>query len=198
MASFSSALDAAHETAPDEDGPPSRNFNPFLAGASIIDCGDVPISPYDNSLALDQMETAYSTLLAREVDTAFTRGAPRVESSPVLNGADRITFALAAAEHGGTKAFALDGKEHPKIVTLGGDHTYVLRSELMLIRQADELLVRIVLPILRSLAKVYGPVAVLHFDAHLGEHLVDRMQIFLQLLTSKLQTPGTEPCTMAP
>ncbi|BGP57304.1 hypothetical protein JCM8202v2_004944 [Rhodotorula sphaerocarpa] len=100
------------------------NFNPFLVGASIMDCGDVPISPYDNSLALDQMETAYSTLLAREVDTDFTR------------------------EHGGTKAFALDGKEHPKIVTLGGDHT-------------------IVLPILRSLAKVYGPVAVLHFDAHL-------------------------------
>lgn len=53
----------------------SRNFNPFLVGASIMDCGDVPISPYDNSLALDQMETAYSTLLAREVDTEFTRGA---------------------------------------------------------------------------------------------------------------------------
>ncbi|EEB90388.1 hypothetical protein MPER_11413, partial [Moniliophthora perniciosa FA553] len=37
---------------------------------------------------------------------------------------------------------------HPRIVTLGGDHT-------------------IVLPILRSLYKIYGPVSVIHFDAHL-------------------------------
>lgn len=51
-----------------------RNFNPFLAGASIMDCGDVPISPYDNSLALDQIETAYTTLLARDVATDFTKG----------------------------------------------------------------------------------------------------------------------------
>lgn len=42
---------------------------------------------------------------------------------------------------------AKDGKEHPRIVTLGGDHT-------------------IVLPILRSLFKVYGPISVIHFDAH--------------------------------
>ncbi|KWU41653.1 Arginase/deacetylase [Rhodotorula sp. JG-1b] len=100
------------------------NFNPFMTGASIMDCGDVPISPYDNTLALDQIETAYTTLLSREVATDFIK------------------------EHGGTKSLALDGKEHPKIISLGGDHT-------------------IVLPILRSLAKVYGPVAVIHFDAHL-------------------------------
>lgn len=41
------------------------------------------------------------------------------------------------------------GWEHPRIVALGGDHS-------------------IALPALRSLSKVYGgPVAVLHFDAHL-------------------------------
>lgn len=51
-----------------------RNFNPFMTGASIVDCGDVPISPYDNTLALDQIETAYTTLLSRDVATDFTKG----------------------------------------------------------------------------------------------------------------------------
>ncbi|KAF7316047.1 hypothetical protein MIND_00122400 [Mycena indigotica] len=89
-------------------------------GARLVDCGDVPVTPMDNAKAIDQMEVAYSTLLARPV-------------------------------HGATKSYtasmAKDGLEHPRIVTLGGDHT-------------------IVLPILRSLHKVYGPVSVIHFDAH--------------------------------
>jgi agmatinase len=42
-----------------------------------------------------------------------------------------------------------DGREHPRIVSLGGDHT-------------------IVLPILRALYAVYGqPISVIHFDSHL-------------------------------
>lgn len=48
-----------------------------MTGASIMDCGDVPISPYDNTLALDQIETAYTTLLSREVATDFTKGEPQ-------------------------------------------------------------------------------------------------------------------------
>ncbi|KAI0651974.1 Arginase/deacetylase [Trametes meyenii] len=99
--------------------------NPYELGSKIVDCGDVPVTPFDNALAVDQMEVAYSTLLARTI---------------------------ASDQSGGTssasKRFAKDGKEHPRIVTLGGDHT-------------------IVLPILRSLNKVYGPVSVIHFDAHL-------------------------------
>ena len=93
------------------------------------------------------MEVAYSTLLQREVPHP-----------------DRVR------KIGSTRPFAKDNKEHPKIVTyvvrpscpqipvvsyhaihhhsLGGDHT-------------------VVLPILRSLNKVYGPVSVIHFDAHL-------------------------------
>jgi len=51
------------------------NSNPFTAGATIVDCGDTPVSPYDPALALDQMETAYSTLLARRVATEFTESA---------------------------------------------------------------------------------------------------------------------------
>ncbi|KAF7309767.1 hypothetical protein MIND_00348600 [Mycena indigotica] len=99
--------------------------SPEEEGAAILDCGDVPLSAYDNVKALDQMEAAYSTLLAR----------------PVQGG-------TSAAYKPSTAAFALDGKEHPRLVTLGGDHT-------------------IVLPILRALHEVYGPISVIHFDAHL-------------------------------
>jgi len=99
-------------------------INPYEQGFSIIDCGDVPISPFDNALAVDQMEVAYSTLLKRSV--------PLKEVSSFSS----------------TQHWAKDNKEHPRIVSLGGDHT-------------------IVLPILRSLHKVYGPISVIHFDAHL-------------------------------
>ncbi|KAH0553006.1 hypothetical protein GP486_006797 [Trichoglossum hirsutum] len=46
------------------------------------------------------------------------------------------------------KGPALKGKTLPRVITLGGDHT-------------------IVLPILRSVNRNYGPVSVIHFDSHL-------------------------------
>ncbi|KAF7327827.1 Arginase/deacetylase [Mycena kentingensis (nom. inval.)] len=95
--------------------------NPYDAGAKIIDCGDVPVSPFDNALAVDQLEVAYSTLLAR----------------PAASGANKLNQKL-----------GLEGMDAPRIVSLGGDHT-------------------IVLPILRALHKKYGPISVIHFDAHL-------------------------------
>jgi len=98
----------------------SWDMDPYALGTRIIDCGDVPANPFDNALAVDQMEVAYSTLLAR----------------PVVN------------ESASLRGMSLDGKPHPRIISLGGDHT-------------------IVLPILRALHKVYGPVSVIHFDAHL-------------------------------
>ncbi|KAF8528090.1 arginase family-domain-containing protein [Hysterangium stoloniferum] len=99
-------------------------INPYVQGAKIIDCGDVPVSPFDNALAIDQIEAAYTTLLQR----------------PVAVGGEGVPYTSAP--------LGKDGKEHPRIISLGGDHT-------------------IVLPILRSLHKVYGPVSVIHFDAHL-------------------------------
>lgn len=62
----------------------------------------MPISAYDNAKAIDQMEAAYSTLLSR----------------PVFGGTSEVYKEK-------TRAFSLDGKEHPRIVTLGGDHTIV-------------------------------------------------------------------------
>ncbi|KAI6161430.1 arginase family-domain-containing protein [Pisolithus thermaeus] len=97
--------------------------NPYEQGFKIIDCGDVPVSPFDNALAINQMEVAYSSLLARSISSKV----PAWKEGAVL---------------------AKDGREHPRIVSMGGDHT-------------------IVLPILRALYKIYGPIAVIHFDAHL-------------------------------
>ncbi|CAK5278454.1 unnamed protein product [Mycena citricolor] len=99
-------------------------------GARIMDCGDVPTTMMDNAMAIDQMEVAYSTLLGRPV-----------------SGETKAS----------TAALSKDGQEHPRIVTLGGDHT-------------------IVLPILRALYKVYGPISVIHFDAHYDTAAVEHIQ----------------------
>jgi agmatinase len=62
----------------------------------------IPISAYDNAVAIDQMEASYSTLLSRPVQGGTT-----------------------AAYKPRTAAFALDGIEHPRLISLGGDHTIV-------------------------------------------------------------------------
>ncbi|TFK34013.1 agmatinase [Crucibulum laeve] len=101
--------------------------NPFQAGLRIVDCGDIPVTPYDNKYAIQQIEDGHKSLLQREA------------YSPLGN--DSIT---------GEKLMpiSLDGKHHPRVITLGGDHT-------------------IVLPLLRSIYSIYGPISVIHFDSHL-------------------------------
>ncbi|EDR14453.1 agmatinase [Laccaria bicolor S238N-H82] len=101
--------------------------NPFNSGLRVVDCGDIPVTPYDNQFAIQQIEEGHKALLQRET------------FSPLGN--DSLT---------GEKLvpISLDGGHHPRIITLGGDHT-------------------IVLPILRSIHSVYGPISVIHFDSHL-------------------------------
>lgn len=77
-----------------------------------MDCGDVPITPFDAAHAFKQMEQGYRQVLYHP--TSDTNS----------------------------------GWEHPRIISLGGDHS-------------------IVLPILRSLKSVYGPISVIHLDSHL-------------------------------
>ncbi|KIM31715.1 hypothetical protein M408DRAFT_327169 [Serendipita vermifera MAFF 305830] len=72
-------------------------FNPYDGRTTIVDCGDVPITPYDNKLALEEMEIAYDTLLSRPTESKPHLSLPR----------------------------GLDDKAHPFVVTLGGDHTIV-------------------------------------------------------------------------
>jgi agmatinase len=95
-------------------------INPFTSWPHILDCGDIPITPFDNALALRQMTEAYLELLSRR---------PLSFSNPISH-------------------------VHPKLITLGGDHS-------------------VALPALRALQKTYRqPIAVLHFDAHMVSTLV--------------------------
>lgn len=98
---------------------------PLDEDAVLVDCGDIPVTPMDNTKALDQIQVAYSTLLAKP---AKGGSGPRYKSR--------------------TAKLALDRKEHPRVVALGGDHT-------------------ITLPVLRALYQVYGPISVIHFGSHL-------------------------------
>lgn len=94
---------------------PRRGLNPYTSPYTILDCGDIPITPFDNALALRQMSEAFLELGSR---------------TPALIHGDDHSF-------------------KPRLLTLGGDHS-------------------IALPALRALNKIYdGPIAVIHFDAHL-------------------------------
>ncbi|KAJ7708711.1 agmatinase [Mycena rosella] len=101
--------------------------NPFRSGLRIVDCGDIPVTPYDNKFAIQQIENGHKSLLQREA------------YSPLGN--DSVTGEALVP-------LSIDGKHHPRIITLGGDHT-------------------IVLPLLRSINSVYGKISVIHFDSHL-------------------------------
>ncbi|KAH8112459.1 agmatinase [Phellopilus nigrolimitatus] len=100
--------------------------NPF-ANLTIVDCGDIPVTPYDNNFAIRQIEEGHKELLHRTPASKLGRD---------LKTGEQLV------------SLAKDGKEHPRIITLGGDHT-------------------IVLPLLRSMYSAYGPISVIHFDSHL-------------------------------
>ncbi|KAL9633656.1 MAG: hypothetical protein Q9164_004569 [Protoblastenia rupestris] len=44
---------------------PRRGLNPYGSAYTILDCGDVPVSPFDNALALTQMTSAFLELGSR-------------------------------------------------------------------------------------------------------------------------------------
>lgn len=101
--------------------------NPFLSGLKIVDCGDIPVTPYDNKYAIKQIEVGHKELLHRP--TFSPLGNDSATGLPL-------------------QPLSIDGKNHPRIITLGGDHT-------------------IVLPLLRSIYSAYGAISVIHFDSHL-------------------------------
>lgn len=89
---------------------PKALFDPYQSWARIIDCGDIPVTPMDNSTAYKQMSEAFKDLLNRK---------------------------------------SLNNTEiPPRYIALGGDHS-------------------VLLPHIRALHKIYGPVNIIHFDAHL-------------------------------
>jgi agmatinase len=82
-----------------------------------LDCGDIPITPFDAAHAFKQMEQGYRQILYHPTSSSESEKSSQ-------------------------------GWTHPRIISLGGDHS-------------------IVLPILRSLKSVYGPISVIHLDSHL-------------------------------
>lgn len=96
---------------------PRAGINPYTSWARVIDCGDIPITPFDNALALRQMSEAFTNLAHYNAPKA-------------------------------SRDSSVQYRHQPKLLTLGGDHS-------------------IALPTLRALNSIYGPVAVVHFDAHL-------------------------------
>ncbi|CDK27112.1 unnamed protein product [Kuraishia capsulata CBS 1993] len=53
-------------------------YNPYQSWATILDCGDIPITPMDNSLALKQMTQAFVELLQRRSSSADDSHPPRL------------------------------------------------------------------------------------------------------------------------
>lgn len=92
--------------------------NSGLEGMTMVDCGDVPVTPFDAKAAMEMMEQGYRQVLWHRTSSSFEDGKNA------------------------------EGWQHPRILSLGGDHS-------------------IVLPILRSLKDVYGPISVIHLDSHL-------------------------------
>lgn len=85
---------------------PLVDINPYDGKLNVVDCGDVPMTPFDNRIALNQLY----------------RGQRAIHSHK--------------------------GKNQPRIITMGGDHTITLMA-------------------LRSAFEQYGQLAVLHFDSHI-------------------------------
>lgn len=108
---------------------PRANYNPYVSWASIVDCGDIPVTPMDNSLAFKQMDLAFEELLFEHT--------------------------------------VVNGSHPPRYVAVGGDHS-------------------VLLPHVRALYKLYGPLNIIHFDAHLDTWKPDKYPSFWHTHQSEL------------
>ncbi|KAG9185498.1 putative agmatinase 1 [Alternaria panax] len=71
--------------------------NPFNSWAKVVDCGDIPVTSYDNAYALQQIEQGHNLLLSREPYTHADKPGPSKKGTTL-----------------------------PRLITLGGDHTITL------------------------------------------------------------------------
>ncbi|THX44751.1 Arginase/deacetylase [Aureobasidium pullulans] len=74
-------------------------LNPYRSWARVLDCGDIPVTPLDNQVALSQLSEAYVELGSRL--SAFNAGRAKDEVDE-------------------------EYVRYPKLVTLGGDHSIAL------------------------------------------------------------------------
>lgn len=52
--------------------------NPYQSWARVIDCGDVPVTPFDNDIARDQMTQALTELGQHKAVSAVSGGRPKL------------------------------------------------------------------------------------------------------------------------
>ncbi|KAK8917784.1 putative agmatinase 2 [Metarhizium anisopliae] len=57
---------------------PRANVNPYQNWARIIDCGDIPVTPFDNAIAAEQMTQAFRRLGRARPASALSAGKPRL------------------------------------------------------------------------------------------------------------------------
>ncbi|KAI9010575.1 agmatinase [Hyaloraphidium curvatum] len=69
-------------------------FNPFREGLRIVDCGDIPVSPYSTPIAFDQMTRGYRSLIHRHAATPSLITIPKIV---VLGGDHAITLPVLRA-----------------------------------------------------------------------------------------------------
>ncbi|KAH7028318.1 arginase family-domain-containing protein [Macrophomina phaseolina] len=69
---------------------PRAGMNPYTSWAHILDCGDIPITPFDNALALRQMSEAFTELSKRTPPSASaaSSSAYRAHSKLLTLGGD--------------------------------------------------------------------------------------------------------------
>ena len=88
-------------------------LNPYSTAFEILDCGDIPVTPLDNGLALRQMSEAYLELGSRHTAINPRPNAQSSSSSSSSTGS--------ASSSDGIPAWS-----RPKLITLGGDHSLAL------------------------------------------------------------------------
>lgn len=71
--------------------------NPFDSWATVIDCGDVPVTSYDPEWAIHQIEEGHNSILMRN-----------------------------PATHADEPGLAKKGETFPRVITMGGDHSITL------------------------------------------------------------------------
>ncbi|OCK78793.1 Arginase/deacetylase [Lepidopterella palustris CBS 459.81] len=63
---------------------PRANLNPYTSWARIVDCGDIPITPFDNVLALRQMSEAFIELGQRSPTAESVASSSSYQHKPKL------------------------------------------------------------------------------------------------------------------
>ncbi|KAL6881401.1 Arginase/agmatinase/formimionoglutamate hydrolase [Trichoderma novae-zelandiae] len=57
---------------------PRANVNPYQNWAKIVDCGDIPITPFDNTIAIEQMTQAFKNLGRARPVSSLSQGRPKI------------------------------------------------------------------------------------------------------------------------